>query len=615
MVNKKRKNVKIYVDKRRGRYIIVDKKRVYIDKLQNKSKLSTTDLLKYIFEKLYQSNPSTSSHMNSYLPKLRKTVKKESVIKESGIKESGIKHLAPKLRKQRYGNISSKPISYQNTSQALLHERAQALTQTKLDELKVIEKKIQKDLTKLQVSEKPEKNVTVHKKIAKGRIKEEIKKLIKNDYNKLDLRHLLRDNNVLSMAQSQKKTDDELIKYASAHNLINFDNYEQIAIEHLNNEASESEPFSNEPYVRPLTKAESIAKANEAKKAKKAEKNLGHIVAPPTSKKKTKITSYESEDESTDHKGININIKPIDTFPKILGEKNKKGTNNPNESDESDNEVRDQVEHYENLLENLQLEKDQESNSKNKLKIQEQINTTKNILDKYSFYTGEGMRRKMDSGGLSNVEIDKMMKKYPEYLGTISHDQIHTLPIKPLSRGCFIINTDPSTKSGRHWQAVYFDARLGGEKEIDFYDSYGDAPDGTILRGLKWLAEKLNNNGYLKFKVNRVVKQGDTNNCGFFCMQFLIDRLNGKHFTNASGFDDHLKGEKDIEKFKLQMGYGQFSYLSSFGKYQPHIHGFNEEDVQPQPFIGPKQKGEGQDKQSKESFLEGQDKLSKESFL
>lgn len=171
--------------------------------------------------------------------------------------------------------------------------------------------------------------------------------------------------------------------------------------------------------------------------------------------------------------------------------------------------------------------------------------------------------------GLSNEEIDKMMKKYPEYLGTISHDEIISkiVPqVKPHSRGCFIINTDPASKSGEHWQALFYDASK--DMEIDWYDSYGDPADKTVLKGVKKIADKLEANTYLKFKENRIVQQNaSSSNCGFFCIKFLIDRLNGKHFKDASGYNDAVNGEHMIGKFKKQMGYGSpFKYIKSFAK-------------------------------------------------
>ncbi len=180
----------------------------------------------------------------------------------------------------------------------------------------------------------------------------------------------------------------------------------------------------------------------------------------------------------------------------------------------------------------------------------------------------------VDKEGLSNFQIDKLMKKYgSKYLGCISADEIPKIidKIKPQSTGGFIINTDPSNKPGKHWRAIYFDGNK--DMEIDHFDSFGDPPSKSEMRGIKQIADKLGANGYLKFKNNKVQLQNDrTSNCGFFAAKFLIDRFNGKHFQHASGWNDAVKdnstkGEAEIMKFRKQVGYGTpWSYIKSFPK-------------------------------------------------
>lgn len=188
--------------------------------------------------------------------------------------------------------------------------------------------------------------------------------------------------------------------------------------------------------------------------------------------------------------------------------------------------------------------------------------------------------------GLSDIEIDTVMKKFPQYLGTIAHNEINKLHINPRSEGGFIINTDPISKPGRHWQAIYFDARPSGNNEIDFYDSFGDPVDKNILKDLKDVANKLDAKTYLKFKENRIKQQSDlSSNCGFFCMKFLIDRFNGKPFKDASGYSDVLHGEGDIERFKAK--FPPFQLMSSFqggaelgfGSFTPFIEKHGDEVI------------------------------------
>jgi hypothetical protein len=175
---------------------------------------------------------------------------------------------------------------------------------------------------------------------------------------------------------------------------------------------------------------------------------------------------------------------------------------------------------------------------------------------------------------LSNFEIDDMMKKYGDlYLGTIAHNQIITniVPkVKPESRGGFIINMDNAGMSGSHWSAVWFDGTPNGEHSIEYYDSFGRLPDKVIMTGMKAIAKKLQSNTYIKMKINRICEQNNTSaNCGFFSLRFIIAKINHKHFTDATSWNDRikhesLKGEQAIEKWKTMHGYGVFKYLDSF---------------------------------------------------
>ena len=228
-------------------------------------------------------------------------------------------------------------------------------------------------------------------------------------------------------------------------------------------------------------------------------------------------------------------------------------------------EIKDYYDDYLNLLKNPQLSS--LSLSKEPLEDLDKEELDKLLKVRFLQY-GHGNN---DDKGLSNFQIDKIMSKYPEFLGTISHDEIKSkiLPlIKPKSRGGFVINTDPHNKPGEHWLAVYFDGRPGGDATIEFFDSFAEDIDPKLQKDLLLIANKLNAGTYLKYKYNRIRYQNDkSSNCGYFAMKFLIDRFRGKPFIDASGFNDIKYGESNIEKFKKQVGgkYIKFPYVASFG--------------------------------------------------
>ncbi len=177
--------------------------------------------------------------------------------------------------------------------------------------------------------------------------------------------------------------------------------------------------------------------------------------------------------------------------------------------------------------------------------------------------------------GLDDAQIDNIMRKYPEYLGCIASDEIDLLDPTPRAINCFVINTDPHNKGGEHWQAVFCNARPHGSMSLEFYDSFGRKPSMELMKQLKDFANKLDAKTYLKFKENRVCVQSDaTMNCGFFAVKFLIDRLRGKSFAEATGYDDHIvknvkDGEHGIEEFKHQVGFGYIPSWSAVNRILP----------------------------------------------
>lgn len=197
--------------------------------------------------------------------------------------------------------------------------------------------------------------------------------------------------------------------------------------------------------------------------------------------------------------------------------------------------------------------------------------------DNPSSMSGEGSRKsskknEIDEKGLSTVQINEIMKPYrPTYLGCIGSDQISSLipHVKPNSRVCFVMNTDPSTESGDHWCSILLDNREGGDGSIEYYSSLGVKDRRRItsrfLIDIVPLLQKINPRELpLKLKENLIPDQNATSsNCGFFATHFLIDRLSrGKSFAQATGYDK--LGETMIEMYKEH--FYPFKYIVQNGK-------------------------------------------------
>lgn len=172
--------------------------------------------------------------------------------------------------------------------------------------------------------------------------------------------------------------------------------------------------------------------------------------------------------------------------------------------------------------------------------------------------------------GLSNFDIDNIMNHFGAfkhgYQGTIPSDYINK--IKPTKKPfSFIINVDTSKQPGTHWIAIYIDPDR--EKEVDIFDSFARDPDDIspdfqdrLLTGLKQLIDKLHLPYMLKMKMNVLPQQASydkkgnrTTTCGYYAMNFILDRMSGETFEEASNLDVGLKNiidleSKQISKFK-----------------------------------------------------------------
>lgn len=191
--------------------------------------------------------------------------------------------------------------------------------------------------------------------------------------------------------------------------------------------------------------------------------------------------------------------------------------------------------------------------------------------EKQFYFDSEGEGKKMSGKGISNFDIDNMLKPFPEYLGCISSDELISkiLPqIQPQSRAFWVNNLSPSTSKGSHWVSFFIDARPEGSNSIEYFNSFGEPIPDEMRQDIQQIADKLNAEKYLKLKENTLVQRQDDNssNCGFFAVKFILDRMRGKSFAESTGFDSYIRdesadGENDIKKFKTQMGWG---FIPSF---------------------------------------------------
>jgi len=163
----------------------------------------------------------------------------------------------------------------------------------------------------------------------------------------------------------------------------------------------------------------------------------------------------------------------------------------------------------------------------------------------------EGLGKTKINEGLSTNQINTIMKKHKNFIGTVPRDKVFKLKnyVKPGDSVGFVVNTDPASKPGKHWVGVYINPN-----SVNYFDSFGRPCPSDIRLQIKYIVDKMKPKTLLKFKENRIKLQNvSTNNCGYFVMKFLKDMFSGKPFVEATPFgkvSKTIQGEKQIKKFK-----------------------------------------------------------------
>lgn len=105
----------------------------------------------------------------------------------------------------------------------------------------------------------------------------------------------------------------------------------------------------------------------------------------------------------------------------------------------------------------------------------------------------------------------------------------------------FIVNTDPVSKAGTHWQAIYIDKERRGE----FFDSYGLPP--FVPHHIQFM-----NKMCISYKFNHKDLQGlDSAVCGQYCVMYLLFKAHGysmHHFVSKYFSSDCKKNDKLVKK-------------------------------------------------------------------
>lgn len=139
---------------------------------------------------------------------------------------------------------------------------------------------------------------------------------------------------------------------------------------------------------------------------------------------------------------------------------------------------------------------------------------------------------------LCSIKQDYMMQKY--VTGVYASNELPQ--IKHFPNG-FIVNTEPNSRSGKHWIAMFFTH----ERKGLYFDSSGNPPTKQFRDFMhKHSAQVIYN--------NEQVQADTTNTCGLFSLYFLAHASRGKlMYEIMNNFEKNLLfNEQMVYNFTMQ---------------------------------------------------------------
>ncbi len=122
---------------------------------------------------------------------------------------------------------------------------------------------------------------------------------------------------------------------------------------------------------------------------------------------------------------------------------------------------------------------------------------------------------------LSNFELEKLLKKLPEFRGVFMRD---TLPLQVNRNECTICNLDENKNDGTHWVLIYNSPK--DADNIYYFDSFGVICPNEIEKYLRTSNKKIKYNTSQLQYINSTM-------CGYFCALIAYELHKGRSFYDC----------------------------------------------------------------------------------
>ena len=142
---------------------------------------------------------------------------------------------------------------------------------------------------------------------------------------------------------------------------------------------------------------------------------------------------------------------------------------------------------------------------------------------------------------LTNIEISEYYKNEPRFNGVYSGNN---LPNK-IKKGAYVINLDEYEYTGTHWVSLFVKT-----KYTVYFDSFGVEHIPKEIN--KFIRNDTTNSSSLERIKSNIfrIQAYDSTICGYFCIEFINDMLEGKKlldYTNLFSPNDFKKNDRVIK--------------------------------------------------------------------
>ena len=129
-------------------------------------------------------------------------------------------------------------------------------------------------------------------------------------------------------------------------------------------------------------------------------------------------------------------------------------------------------------------------------------------------------------------ELDTILRSYAAmretFLGVYALDHLpSSIEVRRHDRSFLVCNCCPSTRSGRHWIAVFYDRGC-----VEFFDSFGLPPsayDARVVTFLDNLAPTTRDVVYSNVQLQAI----ESDACGHYCILYGVARSRGDTFRDV----------------------------------------------------------------------------------